>query len=311
MTINAKSDILNYRCCNSGNNSLQFDRKYSSLNCHFCMQDVYFRYSHKQPWILSGTSLVVRHGERIGIIGSNGVGKSTIAKILVGFFRPNQGSVTLFGKTVSWTNNFPDLAYIGDPSYIEDAMALPSDMMVGKLLDMYSDLFYVSGRTLPYASSLGIGLGLQDDRLRGSKIGNLSKGQRQRVLVYLALAKAPMLLVADEATEGLDANSRNLILNEIKRIASERKMTLIWITHRHEEMFSLTESIYELRDGTLVQHKENLFSCDVKVNDSVVTTGSLPTCAIINQFEKLLLLPSTVKVAISAIREKGIALNEG
>ncbi len=80
------------------------------------INDVYFRYSRKAPWVLSGASLIVRSGERIGIIGDNGVGKSTIAKLIVGFFPADKGKVALFDKPVSWRTHFPDLAYIGDPS---------------------------------------------------------------------------------------------------------------------------------------------------------------------------------------------------
>lgn len=276
----------------------------------FVMQDVFFRYSRKAPWVLSGASLSVRRGERVGIIGENGVGKSTIAKLLLGFFPADQGVVTLFGKSVSWQHHFPDLGYIGDPSYVEGEMALPNDLTVGHLLDVYGDLFQASGRSLPYAESLRTGLGLQESRIRGSKVGNLSKGQRQRVLVFLALAKSPTLLVADEATEGLDGKSRHLILDEIKRVAVERHMAVIWITHRFDEIASLTESVYELREGKLIRHTGELFHCEVTLNGMVVETGAMPGAALINHLGRLILLSSTEEVTVSAVRTNGATLDE-
>jgi ABC-type multidrug transport system ATPase subunit len=277
----------------------------------FSMQDVYFRYSRKAPWVLSGASLSVRAGERIGIIGENGVGKSTIAKLLVGFFPTDQGMFTLFGKPVSWQDHFPDLGYIGDPSYVEGEMALPNDLTVGRLLDVYGDLFHASGRTLPYEASLRTGLCLDDARIRGSKIGNLSKGQRQRVLVFLALAKSPALLVADEATEGLDGKSRHLILEEIKRVATERSMAVIWITHRFDEIASLTETVYELREGKLIQHAGELFHCEVTLNGVIVETGAMPAAALVNQLGRLILSSATVEVTVSAVRRNGVSRDEG
>jgi ABC-type multidrug transport system ATPase subunit len=277
----------------------------------FTMQDVFFRYSRKAPWVLSGASLSVWRGERIGIIGENGVGKSTIAKLLVGFFPADQGAVTLFGRSVSWQHHFPDLGYIGDPSYVEGEMALPNDLTVGHLLDVYSALFQASGRSLSDAESLRTGLCLQDARIRGSKVGNLSKGQRQRVLVYLALAKSPALLVADEATEGLDGKSRHLTLDEIKRVAAERHMTVIWITHRFDEIASLTESVYELREGKLIRHTGELFHCEVTLNGTVVETGAMPAAALVNHLGRLMLSASTVEVTVSAVRTQGGTPDEG
>lgn len=305
-----KSDVLCRTICENVNEESCSDANGFDMHPHFDMKDLYFRYSSQSPWILSGASLTVRLGERIGIMGKNGVGKSTIAKIILGLFRPNRGLVTLFGKSVCWQNHFPDLGYIGDPSYDDGAMALPNDLKVGQLLDTYAGLFQVSGRLLPYAKSLGIGLGLQEADIRNSKVGNLSKGQRQRVLVYLALAKGPSLLVADEATEGLDPKSRDLILNEIKRIAIELKMSLIWITHRYEEMISVTESFCEMHEGKLVQHKEELFHCKIKLNESIVLNETVPSSAIINQLGNLIALPSTLNVSISAVKEKGARFNE-
>lgn len=276
----------------------------------FTMQDVFFRYSRKAPWVLSGASLSVRRGERIGIIGENGVGKSTIAKLLVGFFPADQGVVTLFGKSVSWQHHFPDLGYIGDPSYVEGETALPNDLTVGHLLDVYGELFQASGRSLPYAESLRTGLCLQDARIRGSKVGNLSKGQRQRVLVFLALAKSPALLVADEATEGLDGKSRHLILDQIKRVA-EQHMTVIWITHRYDEIASLTESVYELREGKLIRHAGELFHCEVTLNGTVVETGAMPAASLVNHLGRLMLSASTVEVTVSAVRTQGATPDDG
>jgi len=254
--------------------------------------------------------LTIRKGEKIGIVGENGAGKSTIAKLLVGFFPADQGKITLFNRPVSWRDHFPDLAYIGDPSYVEGELALPNDLQVGRLLDVYTGLFHASGRLLPCADSLRIGLCLDDARIRGSEVGNLSRGQRQRVLAFLALAKSPALLVADEATESLDGRSRHLILEEVKRVATEQHMAVIWITHRLDEIASLTESVYELREGKLIPHAGELFHCEVMLNGAVVETGTMPAGALINHLGRFMLSALTVELTISAVRADEVSRNE-
>src|SRR5262249_9413402 len=107
----------------------------------FALRDVFFRYWSKGPWVVEGINLDLMHGEHVGIIGDNGAGKSTIAKLLIGMHTPTSGSVKLFGENARWDYHFPLLGYIGDPSYAEGATALPVNLQVCYLLGAFLDLF--------------------------------------------------------------------------------------------------------------------------------------------------------------------------
>jgi len=110
-------------------------------------------------------------------MGDNGTGKSTIAKLMLGLYRPDCGLIKLFGRRISWGCHYPELGYIGDPSYLEGGMALPTDLRVGLVLDAYAKLCGLSS-----APSLQVqlreDLGLNDSEICCAEIGTLSKGQR-------------------------------------------------------------------------------------------------------------------------------------
>src|SRR4051794_7984681 len=111
-------------------------------------RQVRFRYASDSPWVLDGIDLEVRPGERVGIVGANGTGKSTIARLLLGLLQPRAGRVELFGTAARWQTHFPTLGYIGDPSYIEGALALPGELILGRALDVYRGLFALNSSNL-------------------------------------------------------------------------------------------------------------------------------------------------------------------
>lgn len=268
------------------------------------MSGVDFHYPGRpNEWILRDASLVVREGERVGMTGANGSGKTTVPRLLLGQYRPRRGEVRLFGRPVSARHHYPGLAFVGDLSLVAGGTSLPADVPADRLLSAYEAIFAASPWGRPRAKELRAALGL-DERRFAKPIAELSKGMRMRVQFFAALAKRPRLLVADEPTEGLDNASRDFLLGAVRRVADEEGMALLWITHRYEEVALLAARAYELRDGALREWGGELLDVSFAVNGRKAGYSVLPAAAVLNEFGRALSSRSSRHLALD-VRRKG------
>ena len=99
-----------------------------------------------------------------------------------------------------------------------------------------------------------------------SDVSKLSKGQRIRLMAFLALAKKPQLLIADEATEGLDKEGKKIVLSEVQRLANCHHAGILWISHRRDEVARLTDKVYELFQGKLHEQERQGFDCQIETD---------------------------------------------
>lgn len=224
--------------------------------------DATFGYTKKQKPLLNKVNLELYPGQRIGIIGDNGSGKSTIVKLLLGLHRlsTGEGKVELFGKPVLWTNHYPYLSYIGDPSHCPGELGLPMDISVGEVINSFRELW---GSSQDLFCSEIIRL-LKLDILSQSNVSTISTGERKKLMTFLALGKNTKLLIADEPTEGLDKKAKPIVINLIKETLKNQQLSLLWISHRPEEIAMLTNEVYELSEGTLIKSDVKGFNCGVE-----------------------------------------------
>jgi ABC-type multidrug transport system ATPase subunit len=233
----------------------------------FELKNVTFSYANSQNQLLDNVSLSLFPGENIGLIGENGCGKSTIIKLLLGLCFPNNGTLNLFGRKVLWGNNYPQLGYIGDPSYYPGELGLPTGILVKELVQIFKSLCQQE-KELKDLSYREIEERLQIPSFYESDVSQLSKGQRIRLMAFLALAKKPQLLIADEATEGLDKEGKEIVLSEVQRLANCHQAGILWISHRRDEVARLTDKVYELFQGKLHEQDSQCFDCHIET-DSV------------------------------------------
>lgn len=231
----------------------------------FELKNVTFSYANSQNQLLDNVSLSLFPGENIGLIGENGCGKSTIIKLLLGLCFPKKGTVNLFGRKVLWGNNYPQLGYIGDPSYYPGELGLPTGILVKELVQIFKSLCQQE-KELKDLSYLEIEERLQIPSFYESDVSKLSKGQRIRLMAFLALAKKPQLLIADEATEGLDKEGKEIVLSEVQRLANCHQAGILWISHRRDEVARLTDKVYELFQGKLQKQELQGFDCQIETD---------------------------------------------
>ena len=203
------------------------------------LDDVSFRFDDAQSDTLSHFSLTINCGERVGIRGASGVGKTTLFNIILGLYRPTGGRIMVDGTELNdenvamWQNS---VGYVSQNVFITDATIAEniafginaSDIdydLVNKVIEL-ADL-------KPFVDSLADGVSSRIGEL-GSR---LSGGQRQRIGIARALYKRCNVLLFDEATSSLDKNTENNINNAIYRLSTEQKgLTIIVIAHRESSL---------------------------------------------------------------------------
>lgn len=211
------------------------------------LKNIQFRYDKKREWLLDNIDLTVHQGDRIGIIGGNGCGKSTIAKLLLGIYQPQNGTVNIFGAPVRWYNHYPSLGYIGDPGYNAEELGLPDNLTIAQIIELMTS-FYQKKERKEQLEKMVNALGLK--AIEYKNIRTLSTGERKRLMACLSLSKAPQILILDEPTDGLDQDIKEIIERLLKDFITQQT-TIVYIAHNRVEIDSYTNQVYRLHKGKL------------------------------------------------------------
>jgi len=191
---------------------------------------------------LASVSLSMSRGGVYGLVGANGAGKTTLIKHILGLLRAQSGSVRVFG-----------LEPVADPvgvlsriGYLSEENDLPAWMRVDELI-RYSRAFY-PGWDDAYAEQLRQTFALE----AATKIKNLSKGQKARAGLLIALAYRPELLVLDEPSSGLDPIVRRDILGAVIRTIADEGRTVLFSSHLLAEVEQVADHVTMINNGKIV-----------------------------------------------------------
>jgi ABC-2 type transport system ATP-binding protein len=187
---------------------------------------------------LKGIDLSLPAGGKIALIGPNGSGKTTMMRVLLGLLR-HRGEVRIDGAKINRTELARRLGYV--PQIAPQVAA-----SCGELVRMVCDL---RGVDISRVRELTTRLDLSLDTVAPRPFRSLSGGSKQKLLIALALAPRPELLILDEPTASLDAEARGKFFELQREMAGES--TLILCSHRLEEIRSLVDHVVALEDGTL------------------------------------------------------------
>lgn len=194
---------------------------------------------------LGGISFDVARGEVVGLLGPNGAGKTTTMRVITGYLLADSGLVTIDGIPVT-EDSVETRNRIG---YLPENAPLYSDLEVSEHLEYISNLQGVSGKRKRSAIRDMVDLcGLRS--ALGRKVGELSKGFRQRVGLAQAMIHRPPILILDEPTSGLDPNQIIEIRDLIREIGRER--TVILSTHILQEVEATCSRALIIDSGRLV-----------------------------------------------------------
>ena len=225
------------------------------LKRSLCFESVYFRYGSDLPDVLQGLNLEIHRGERIGLVGSTGSGKSTTVDLLMGLLVPTGGRLIVDEQDLhdpqyperlaAWRAGIahvPQSIYLADCSIAENiAFGIPEheiDLEKVRAAAAQAQIAgFIENTKHGYSSFVGE---------RGIR---LSGGQRQRIGIARALYKSARLLVFDEATSALDNQTESSVMEEVKSLSSE--ITILMIAHRLSTL-EHCDRVLRLEDGLVL-----------------------------------------------------------
>ncbi len=201
------------------------------------------KYYGKQK-ALNAVSFSIDTGEIVGFLGPNGAGKSTMMKIITAYIEANEGEVLVNGLDVQKD----ELAVKRSVGYLPEHNPMYPDMYIKEYLQFHANIHKVDKQRISEVIDQ-VGLGPEQHK----KIGQLSKGYRQRVGLAAALLHDPQVLVLDEPTTGLDPNQLVGIREMIKEIGKEK--TILLSTHIMQEVEAMCNRVIIIKQGEIVADK--------------------------------------------------------
>ena len=173
-------------------------------------------------WLVRGVSLEINKGQIVTLIGPNGSGKTTTAKMVLDILSPDEGVMKSFTKKVAYVPQKISIDWTL-PLRVIDFMQLTSKLSQNEIIESLS--------------LTGV------EQLLYNQIHNLSGGEFQRVLIARAVAKKPEFLVLDEPVQGVDFNGEISLYNLIKKISSTLNCGILLISHDLHFVMSATDHV--------------------------------------------------------------------
>lgn len=210
-------------------------------------KNVSFRYGEDSPWVLKDLSFEIYENEFVAIIGHNGSGKSTIAKLINGLLFPQEGEILIndvvvneetiwdIRREIGMVFQNPDNQFVGatvqdDVAFGMENRGIPREEMVKRIEETLGAVGMLSYRlTEPH---------------------RLSGGQKQRVAIASVLAISPQVLILDEATAMLDPKGRKEIMETVSGLSEQHGLSLISITHDLAEVVQ-AERVIVMNQGEI------------------------------------------------------------
>lgn len=224
-------------------------RKIENLQGDIRLEQVDFRYGNREL-VLKDICMAFPKGKRIAIVGESGCGKTTIAKLLLSFYRPESGKITIDGTDLSEYRTSSIRKHI---AYISQDIFLFSDTIYNNLKfgdESITDEEVKTVCKLCDADEFIEKLPLKYDTMIEENGNNLSGGQKQRLAIVRALLKKPDILIMDEATSNLDSITEESIKKTIESVSD--KMTCIIIAHRLNTIKNC-DYIYVMDKGKIME----------------------------------------------------------
>lgn len=215
------------------------------------LKDVWFRYSVNQPWVLKGVNISILKGDRIGVIGQSGGGKSTLIDILMGLLMSERGQLVVDGQVIDSENvafwqsliaHVPQSIYLADRSIAENiAFNVPGEKIDMDLVRYCAAQAQLSRVIENWSDGYESQIGERGVRLSG--------GQRQRIGIARALYKNAKIIMLDEATSALDGGTEDSVMKVIESLNPE--LTVVIVAHRLSTLRECS-AVIKIEDGVAV-----------------------------------------------------------
>ncbi|PJI09406.1 MULTISPECIES: ABC transporter ATP-binding protein [Clostridium] len=246
-------------------------------------------------------NLKVEDGEIFGLLGPNGAGKSTTVSMISTVKAPTSGEIKVNGKSLS-KNPIAAKKIMG---IVPQDIALYESLSAKDNLEFFGSLYGLSNKEIKKRCDEVLEIIELKDK-KNQAIGEFSGGMKRRVNIGVALMNNPKLLILDEPTVGIDPQSRNHILETVKKLNKERGITVIYTSHYMDEVEFLCKRVAIVDHGKLIalgtkeELKEKIDACDtLTLNYSVASEKALQTIKTIDGIEKVTIDKNEIYMLVS------------
>ncbi|MED2217390.1 ABC transporter ATP-binding protein, partial [Bacillus thuringiensis] len=216
-------------------------------------------------------SLSIKEGEIFGFLGSNGAGKSTTINMIAGLLRSNEGEISILGKNKKKHNRFAKM----NIGIVPQDIAIYEELTAYENVKFFAGLYGLRGAELKARVEEALQfVGLSDKHKSYPK--NFSGGMKRRLNIACAIAHRPKLIIMDEPTVGIDPQSRNYILQSVRKL-NEMGSTIIYTSHYMEEVEEICTKIAIVDHGKVIAEgtKEQLKAIITDTKDIWVEVKSV------------------------------------
>jgi multiple sugar transport system ATP-binding protein len=255
---------------------------------------------------VKGIDLEVASGEFTVLVGPSGCGKSTLLRCIAGLEEVDDGSIAVGGKDVTWAKpRDRDIAMVFQSYALYPYMSVYENIAFGLRARKVAAM-EIDRRVVQAAEMLDINTLLQ------RRPRELSGGQRQRVAIGRAIVRDARLFLFDEPLSNLDAQLRDEMRAEIKRLHQELKRTMIYVTHDQIEAMTLADRIVLLRDGKIEQQGKPLELFERPASTFVAAFLGSPEMnfvnAVVDRGVAVLAGGTTLPLPINGVRDGAVIL---
>ena len=205
--------------------------------------------SYHRKTVLDDIHLSVHRGSIMGLLGPNGAGKTTLISILTGVIGKDSGKITVGGLDLDREpGRIQSMC-----SYVPQTLAFYARLSACENLEYFGSLWGLKGKKLKERMEFCIDAGSMQAFI-DKRVETFSGGMKRRLNLAIGLLNEPEILYLDEPTVGVDAQSRNYILETIRKINRERKTTIIYTSHYMDEIEQVSDEIAVIDEGRIILH---------------------------------------------------------
>ncbi|NBI27878.1 ABC transporter ATP-binding protein [Chengkuizengella marina] len=195
--------------------------------------------------VLDNISFEIQPGKIIGLVGRNGVGKTTLLRTIVGILTPNDGDTCFEGQSI-YTN--PSIKQ--HMVFVPDSPEALKNYSISEIVKLYEWMYPNFDPNYFYSLLEKFSLN------QGKKIGKYSKGMKALFSLVLAFSTKAKLIILDEPTDGLDVIIKKQILRYVLEEVSEGNTSILISSHRLDELEQITDTIMVMKEGRIESHNE-------------------------------------------------------
>jgi ABC-2 type transport system ATP-binding protein len=221
--------------------------------------------------VLNGIDLNIQDGAITGLLGPNGAGKTTLVSILTGILRKDSGAIKINNLDID--KNIEEIKSIS--AIVPQTLALYPTLTVYENMEYFGTIYGLSGKKLKERIEFSVEVASLQGFLK-RRSSRCSGGMQRRLNMAIGLLNNPKILYLDEPTVGVDAQSRQYMLDMIRKINREQKTTIIYTSHYIDEIEQISDDIVIIDNGNIILKDKlsSILSCSDNVSIHVDSMDS-------------------------------------